>query len=131
MRSRAASTVTYQSDHDRSFNVPVLTHDGDLPSTDGRSASDPSSGSGTKRSLQEAGGNEGQVDVQDPEYPIEVDEAGIIEIPTVLLLDKRRKRMTSKLGEDIHEGKYGLCELFSSPKVSQAATKRGLRGDGP
>ena len=67
------------------------------------------------------GGKYQTVEVDDPDDP-EEDEVGSLEVPEVLMLDQRRACAP------VHPGKFEVCELFSPPRDSAAASSRGLRG---
>ena len=131
-RSRGESTVTYKSDHPADEPGPEDDDGMELPIPTADTAVAPgphvpeTSASGAKRSRDGADGDEDRGDAQDPDDPIDV-EVGSCELKSVLMLGEKKKRNV-KLGEDCHEGKYEVCELFSPPRVSAAATARGLRG---
>ena len=112
----APSTVTCQTDVQTDVEVDVP-----VPAADTSS-----SPSGQKRRHEgPEGGDSRRDDPVDPVAP--VDEVGSLEVPRVLMLGERKHR-PGRFGEGLHPGAYGLCELFSPPRVSATASKRGLRG---
>ena len=71
------------------------------------------------------GGKYRTVQIEDPE-DLADNEAGnfeVAEIPEVFVLAQRRPDRFPT-----HPGKFEVCELFSPPRVSAAASPQGLRG---
>ena len=125
-RSRAASTATYRTDAPNDIDMPIPAPDAPLPST--------SASSRPKRQREgppddDARAEDRRGGSDDPEDPVDDGMAGSLEepslaFPKVLMLGERKP--TAKGWQ--HPGKYDLCELFSPPRVSAAASARGFRG---
>ena len=129
MRSNAPSTVTCVSD------LAGPAEEVDIPmeiAGAGESGGTSSANVSQKRSANSSEGP--QVDARDEgmvEDPVEPSDeeamVGMLEAPSVYMLGERHCYTRRKL-ESTHPGKYDICELFSQPRVSATATKRGLRG---
>ena len=119
-RSRALSTVTCVSDLPVDIDMPLP------PAAEPQAAASSSSSSAqASQSKRRHEGPEGDADRgdRDPAEPEDM-EAGCAEI---YMLGERKWKQSRVRGE-LHSGLYDVCELFSPPRVSEMATRQGLRG---
>ena len=128
-RSRAPSTVSYHTDLADEVDVPIPPPDDPQHWTAASSAGPTASASssGVKRGCDGHDGDEVCGDVEDPDDPQDDGMAGSLETLRVFMLGERRHG-AAKYYSWQHPGTCDLCELFSPPRVSAAATARGLRG---
>ena len=133
--SRAASTVSYQTDREIPADVPVPDDpDGsDVPIPDvsyPEQSMPSSSASGSKRKADDGEGDGVRDAVDDLDDPEDEAMVGSIGVPKVLMLGESKRKTRSAPTPEPYQypGKYDLCELFSPARVTSMATKQGLRG---
>ena len=129
-RSRIPSAATCQTDLPDGVDVPIA--DAVEPQQDdggtgvqvpGVPSQSTASSSGQKRKFDGPAGDDNRA--EDPDDPVDSSLAGSLEVPQILGLGERKynDKQTSA-----HGGRYDLCELFSPPRVTAAATRMGLQG---
>ena len=124
--SRMPSTVTCQSDVPAASTASYATDlPGDIPIPDVEDKGTGASSSSKTRGKRKHEGDEGdEARGDDPANPEDNQEMGSVEVYGL----GERKAGDGKRKGQIHQGKYDLCELFSPPRVAEAARARGIRG---